>query len=149
MVRRSSAAYCPLSMANGVRSCPDDATPIQMTRSGFSTSGPSQVSRSGSSTAAPVLSSSPATAAPGLSTSPGLQHRGSFGSSNPKIQMLPRQTINLLDDANKDKDKARNNSPGLVAGSTGTTSTSAQDRRDEDSDNESVEYVKNPFNDDD
>ena len=127
---------------------PDDAMPIQITRSGLPGAQTSQASRGGYSTAAPALSSSPATASPGFSTSPGVQHRNSFGSSPAKIQMLPRQTINLLDDANKEKYRSRSGSP--AAGSTAGPASNAQKGRDaDDSDNESVEYVKNPFNDDD
>ena len=121
--------------------------PIQINGSGMPVS---QTSRNGTGTATSALSSSPATASPGFSTSPGVQHRNSFGSSPAKIQMLPRQTINLLDDANKDKDRSRSNSPAASGAAASTTGNSAQRRRDDDdSDNESVEYVKNPFNDDD
>jgi hypothetical protein len=144
----------------------DDAPPIQI--SGSPNSTPSQPIRASPSTAAPALSSSPATAAPGLSTSP-VPTRGAFGSSPAKVQMLPRQTINLMEEDTGAKDRenssrsaspavtgARATSPSAGTASAGATAPGATAaaktpaRRDaDDSDNESVEYVRNPFNNDD
>jgi hypothetical protein len=116
----------------------------------------SQPIRATSSTNAPTLSSSPATASPAFGSSPShisQQHnRNSFTSGSPaKVQMLPRQTINLLDQNDRERN-SRSASPaaGTGATTTGTTASNTKKDRDYDDDSDSdVEYVRNPFNDDD
>jgi hypothetical protein len=70
--------------------------------------------------------------------------------------MLPRQTINLFDERDKERSN-RSGSPAVAggaaagAGAVGASSTNAKkdnDYNDDDSDSD-VEYVRNPFNDDD
>lgn len=69
--------------------------------------------------------------------------------------MLPRQTINLFDEHDKERN-SRSVSPsattaGVAAGSTGASIGNKKkdnDYNDDDSDSD-VEYVRNPFNDDD
>ena len=129
------------------------------TMTGFSTSPstPAQPMRmspatgSITSTLSPGVSTSP-TPAPAIgaySSSPSQlqRHRSNSnpGTSPTKVQMLPRQTISLLD-------SSRDGRSGASAG----TSPAGQkginpegDRDDDDDDEEDVEYVRNPFNDDD
>ena len=86
----------------------------------------------------------PATAAYSSSPSQLQRHRSNSntgtGTSPAKVQMLPRQTISLLDPS---KD-GRSSSPA------GGATASRRDVVDGDgSDEDDVEYVRNPFNDDD
>ena len=62
--------------------------------------------------------------------------RTALGSSPAKVQMLPRQTISLLDHTSTSREPGRPSAAGS--------------RRDDGDDSDSdVEYVRNPFNDDD
>ncbi|KAK9894454.1 hypothetical protein P389DRAFT_96756 [Cystobasidium minutum MCA 4210] len=160
----SSSPSRPSPSSNNRNSFDDDAPPIQINKP-LPTSGStqSQAIRTASSTQAPTLSSSPATTTPGFSTSPPhlaqQNSRSSFSSGSPaKVHMLPRQTINLLDQSG-DKDR-RSTSPavagagsataGPAAGTTTSLNVNRRDRDYDDDDSDSdVEYVRNPFNDDD
>lgn len=66
--------------------------------------------------------------------------------------MLPRQTINLFDEHDKER-SSRSASPavaGATGGSSAANTIAKKDNgyNDDDSDSD-VEYVRNPFNDDD
>jgi hypothetical protein len=134
----------------------DERPTIQINKP-LPTSSQAQPIRSAPSTNAPTMSSPPATAVPGFSSSPARlsqQHsRGSFTSGSPaKVQMLPRQTINLFDEHDKERN-SRSASPatGTTAGGVGASNMNKKkdnDYNDDDSDSD-VEYVRNPFNDDD
>jgi len=95
------------------------------------------------------LSTSPTPTPAPYSSSPSGGFRPGSASSPAKVQMLPRQPISLLDNSNGATASSTKDSAVATKGQAAPTGQASRRDADDDDDDSDVEYVRNPFNDDD